>query len=93
MTEVELHTIEKRAEKASAGPWTAWDAPEGESVIRRTWQDDQGRRVTSFIAVCSSTTADNAGNAEFSAHAREDVPSLVAEVRRLTRQLRKLLWR
>lgn len=87
MTEDELSAIEARAQAATEGPWEAgpngmarpWEAngivvrPAGEFPYGE-WIGDFGRRGD----------MDRIANAKFIAHARADVPALVAEVRRLT---------
>lgn len=87
MNEINLQAIEARAKSAQAGPWlvcSAEDAADGLPVAffgRGAGPKD--------VAVRSdgppSGTADD--DAAFVAHAREDVPALVAEVRRLRRAL------
>ncbi len=80
MTEAELITIEARANSATPGPW------------RRLVGMIEGK----FNSVCHlalevEVTADAKGrpieDAFFIAHARMDVPKLVAEVRRLREEL------
>lgn len=83
MDEAKLGEIEARAKSAQSGPWlvcAAEDAADGLPVAffgRGSGPKD--------VAVRSdgppSGTADD--DAAFVAHAREDVPALVAEVRRL----------
>ena len=83
MNEINLQAIEARAKSAQAGPWlvcAAEDAADGLPVAffgRGAGPKD--------VAVRSdgppSGTADD--DVAFVAHAREDVPALVAEVRRL----------
>lgn len=83
MTDEQLKEIEARASAAVAGPWKpaldpvrppdrglAVDTPDGFVLVR-----------TRFL---TGPNADGIrADAEFIAHAREDVPALVAEVRRL----------
>lgn len=80
MTEEELAAIEARAKAATPGPW----------VVGETWRDHvvDGRFQDGYWPVASQPGMDHEGawlkgNAAFVAHAREDVPALVAEVRRL----------
>lgn len=76
----QLDAIEARAKEATAGPWhTEWSA---ESALNGVWCID-GR-------VCSAARGSRAEDSEFVAHAREDVPALVAEVRRLRAALERI---
>ena len=69
-----LDDIERRASRATAGPWTSFvegrDHVSGSSFIR-TGADD--------IELSGATIDDQ----DFIAHARQDIPALIAEVRRL----------
>lgn len=79
MTEEQLRTIENRASAASDPPWQTDGYP---YVISHY----KGRCT---VADCSSHAADKVhhttrqANAEFIAHAREGIPQLVSEIRRL----------
>lgn len=81
MTDDELKAIEERANAATPAPWTtfAWSkwAPDEVSV--------SGPRLTGYEG--EVVPAD----AEFIAHARTDVPTLLAEVRRLREERRSVL--
>jgi predicted oxidoreductase len=74
MTDEELRAIQERCDKASPGPWKAWvegrDHVAGSSMIQTSAED---------IEMTGATTEDY----DFIAHARSDVPALLAEVRRL----------
>ena len=74
LTQSELRSIEQRCEAATAGPWTPFvegrDHTSGSSFVRTTDDD---------IEMSGATTADF----DFIAHARQDVPRLLAEVQRL----------
>jgi hypothetical protein len=74
MTDDELKAIEARANAATPGPWH----------LAITGDDDPDRAniEAGAIDVCDNPTNDDA---TFIAHARTDVPALVAEVRRLRR--------
>lgn len=78
ITETELTDIEARVNAATPGPWEAvgWD------VRTKITADDQRGYL---IASCqpSAFPENGARNAEFLSHTREDVPALIAEVRRL----------
>jgi hypothetical protein len=70
-----------RCEAATDGPWKSFvegrDHQSGSGFIKTTGEN---------IELSGATTADQ----EFIAHAREDVPKLVADVRRLQRSIDKL---
>lgn len=52
--------------KHTPGPWQARCNVDGAPPhVVVVYKDDQGRRVTAFVATCSSMTLDNAANAEF----------------------------
>jgi hypothetical protein len=69
-----LDEIEKRAMRATPGPWSSFiegrDHTSGSSFIRTAGED---------IELAGATVDDQ----DFIAHARTDIPTLVAEVRRL----------
>ena len=84
MTDEELREIEARADAASVGPWRTnyelgGQPPDWNGWV---WRDDGtwNGYGTELELICGSQTD---ANATFIAHAREDVPALVAEVRRL----------
>lgn len=72
MTEAELKAIEERAEKATPGPWIS----EGSQIARR---------VSSKISVNDHMIVRDGGmwseNEKFIAHARTDIPALLAHIR------------
>lgn len=79
MSLLDVDAIEARANAATPGPWKLW----GMTVMT-------DRHGTGDVADCDDIafTADpdrglRTFNADFIAHAREDIPALVAEVRRL----------
>lgn len=82
MTEEELDAIENRANAATPGPWWVMPelcGPEGQGVYESA----------SLGQICEVGDPYPRGlnhpqeNMDFIAHTREDVPALVAEVRRL----------
>lgn len=79
MTEEELTQIEARANAASEGPWQRG----GRSWNIFTVTHHKGQH---FIADCG-THIKSETDAQFIAHAREDVPALCREVRRLCKEL------
>lgn len=74
MNEEELSEIERRCSSATPGPWKSWiegrDHTAGDSVITTEGDD---------IYLSGATPADQ----DFIAAARQDVPRLIAEIRRL----------
>lgn len=89
MTEEELKAIKDRADKASAGPWTC-GIPDDEGQI---WVDVGDREAATrrfYWHDMEMATGKDLYNAEFIAHAREDVPALIAEVERLNEYVREL---
>ncbi|MFK8003031.1 MAG: hypothetical protein AB8H86_25910 [Polyangiales bacterium] len=80
---IELTAIEDRCNAATAGPWVAYvegrDHESGSDFIMRGPPDKRS----------DDLELSNAGQADidFVAHARQDIPRLVAEVRRLRAQV------
>jgi len=90
MTDKELDAIEARANAATDGPWS-WDCgdagiDESQKYCTVSAEDDTGDFA---IAEINDMYPPDGGrsNARFIAHAREDVPDLVAEVKRLGSEL------
>lgn len=91
MTLEELGEIEARAESATDGPWHHYRDVAGLPDIPVVGCYDDARR--DYVAICDCwgqdfdvpRDRDYRADADFIAHAREDVPALVAEVRRLRR--------
>lgn len=75
MTEEALKEIEARANAAIPGPWSTYGDEESGLWI------DTPRDKPAFVVGYEGEI--EAPTARFVAHAREDVPALVAEVRRL----------
>lgn len=75
MTPEELDQIEQRAELATEGPWRLLevDAPKPELCATRIETEDEEDIAIFHIRA----------DAEFTCHARTDIPKLVSEVRRL----------
>lgn len=104
MTDEELATIKARAEAATPGPWKLDDYIGLESyTVCLDYVPENQNRTTGYgagsegTAICVlddemyfeySSDTERLANAEFIAHAREDVPALVAEVERLQEALR-----
>jgi hypothetical protein len=83
LTEEELNAIKARCDAASAGPWISMvegrDHTSGSSFIMTGPPAQRG----GDIELSGATIADQ----DFIAHARQDVPRLVQEIRRLRRVL------
>lgn len=73
MNEEELQAIRERAENATPGPW---DAVIGDAAGYPVYS--VGSRYTGVAQLISAEF--NAPDAQFIAHAREDIPALLAEV-------------
>ena len=87
MTEAELAAIEERASKATAGPWTH---EESETRLHYVQSPSMWGHETEYrggIVLSSVYQSHHIGltppDAEFVAHARNDIPALIAEIRRL----------
>jgi hypothetical protein len=84
MTEDELIEIERRCQAARSGPWVSFIEGRGHtsgSSFIMIGEDDDTR--SDDIELSGATTGDQ----DFIAHARQDVPQLLKEVRRLRKQL------
>jgi hypothetical protein len=94
LTNVELDAIERRATNASTAPWEASIEGRdhntgGDSFI---WIGDHGDDLQMYIVLSSLTLGPGThkppdADIDFIANARQDVPALVAEVRRLRGRL------
>jgi hypothetical protein len=73
ISDEELAAIKERTEQATPGPWTNHE----EEVVGQEVVDPAGRTLVDVRG--DHEEAD----AEFIAHAREDVPALLAEIERL----------
>jgi hypothetical protein len=85
MSELDLDTIEARANAATGGKWELEERQDGFAILSKI---DGGLELAIYEL--------DKPDAEFIAHAREDIPKLVAEVRRLRAEnehCRKLLGR
>ena len=83
---LDLDAIEARAKAATPGPWVVDKDAFGIGVIAESQigiPDNDPEGV--YIADCYKKSAEV--HAEFIAHAREDIPALIAEVRRLEGEL------
>jgi len=81
ITEQELKEIELRVNQAQHGPWKACienrDHESGSSFIMTGNEDDGSRGEDMYLL--GATTADY----DFIAHARQDIPRLIQEIRQL----------
>jgi hypothetical protein len=81
LTEEEIEKIKIRCEQATPGPWKSYvegrEQMSGSHFIM-TQQED--------IYLTGATTADQ----DFIAHARQDVPRLVAEIERLRIEIKEI---
>lgn len=87
--------IRERVENATKGPWAAVERYDGGATVAmmRDWNKGQGpawaaEGLSGWIH--SASDEQPARNAEFIAHAREDVPYLLAEVTRLRAEVERL---
>ncbi|PPG34504.1 hypothetical protein [Rathayibacter sp. AY2B9] len=82
---IDLDAIESRAGAAEAGPWEITPSlGKAGSILGRwsvdtAWNEPDGKNI--------SYEVNDKADAEFIAHAREDIPALIAEVRRLRKEL------
>lgn len=90
--DAELDAIEARAAAATSGPWESFvedrDHTSGDDFIRTGGLDDDAPDMyvsLSYWKEPLGTMPAPAADLDFIAAARQDVPSLVAEVRRLRR--------
>lgn len=88
MSDAELDAIEARANAATLGPWRAFynvDEPFEDEEPQSAWCVMGNTTPADYRVVCRTvrtTKPDEGHDAEFMAAARQDVPALVAEVRR-----------
>lgn len=81
MTDLDLDDIQARADAATEGPWTAHTA--GERGGDHWYICDEGESIAHVSANDGVNEDQREPDAEFIAHAREDVPALIARVREL----------
>jgi hypothetical protein len=91
MTDEELAGVEARANAATTGPWE-WKVRDDSGPLAMHSGDvivfDDGTAWGEYGSPMHNAAAD----ATFIAHARTDVPALVAEVRRLRGLVRDAYW-
>ena len=95
MTTKQLAEIELRTNSAKPGPWLSHGGPPAayRGPIRNTMMGGDGQVYSIFTDSLGNDYRVyhpyNGLDADFIAHARKDVPALVAEVRRLRQSLEK----
>ena len=87
LTDEELTAIRERAEKASTSPWITEEGEfSGENwLIAYTGADVDGKEyyITTDRVYASALEGNPKDDAEFIAHAREDIPKLIMEIEAL----------
>lgn len=83
MTSEELAAIKARAEAATPGPWKRSDEESGDYYVPGWYVEVPVSTGSQWIA----SSIDDQPDAAFIAHARTDVPALIAEVEILRRAL------
>lgn len=86
MTDEELAEIAARADAAAVGPWHSSKHDDFYGIVR----DGQRPRCIAVLSNLATEMSQLALDAEFIAHARDDVPKLVAEVQRLREECERL---
>lgn len=84
MTEDELKAIRERADKATPGPWVGGDGEYDDVCAAIPNSNDN---AVYLIIECMYKN-----DVSFVAHARQDIPALVAEVERLQKNNRELFY-
>jgi len=87
MNQEQLNAIKERVEKATPGPWEIDKNSDDSDFITDIWFNQDGDHVE----VHDKSILQSVLNALFIAHAREDVPALVAEVDMLRQALEKVM--
>lgn len=87
LTDEDLAAIDDRARAATPGAWEAFvegrDHLSGDSFIRIGATDDSRRDMYVSQYLGETAVKVSAADLDFIAHARQDVPLLVEEIRRL----------
>jgi hypothetical protein len=93
LDDAELQTIESRVRAATEGPWWSWvegrDGTSGDTFIGRGPKG--ARRTDLYLSTDEPGHSITPEDHDFIAHARQDVPRLVAEVRRLRDRLNDVI--
>lgn len=83
MGELNLEEIERRANAATSGPWWAWNRGVGWHIAVGSPEDLDEWGRPRLLPEGFRTDIEFEADAEFIAHARTDIPALIAEVKRL----------
>lgn len=87
ISDEELAAMELRASNATSGPWQSFvegrDHHSGDSFIRTGGLDDEAPDMYVTLYLDAKPTPATPDDLDFIAAARQDVPRLVAEIRRL----------
>jgi hypothetical protein len=90
LSDAELDAMQQRADAASRAPWRSWvedrDHECGSSFIQVGCDDDQDDDM--YVSRHDRPVSD--ADLDFIAAARQDVPRLIAEVRRLQAELDRM---
>lgn len=100
---IDINAIEKRCNAASPGPWTAGDHRRRNDFDRLIFSPREVKYANGFAPITiaearldtdplatESPVPQAVANAEFIAHARQDVPALLEEIKRLRSALSEL---
>jgi len=92
ISSAELDAIDRRSNLASPSPWTAFvegrDHSSGDTFIKiGVEHDDTHDMYVTVSKAGEGTKTASAIDLDFIAHARQDIPRLIEEVRRLKRLL------
>ena len=84
LTDDKLNAMQQRCDAATASPWWAWvegrDGPSGDTFIG-LGKSPQLKDL--YLLHGSGEGSVSVADVDFIAHARQDIPALLAEVRRL----------
>jgi hypothetical protein len=95
MTDIDLNAIQERADAATAAPWIEWHSnmnDENDNPIPDDQMDPEDYEefycppATGAFLIAAHSRPEQEANADFIAHAREDIPALLAEVAKLTEE-------
>lgn len=91
---LDLEVIKERVERATEGSWEVMKSDDKGVQIGTTWAHPQLKAAVPVVTTAKSlkgvTTYIKDDDAEFIAHARQDVPALIAEVERLREENNQL---
>lgn len=89
VTDDDLETMDRRCRRATAGPWQSLSDPEVECAWLNTVSKDAD--IPALALFDYQPVERNVADAEFCAHARTDMPRLLAEIRILRERVHGLL--